>query len=603
MADEKGSWKRFRRTGFDSKKFYRRMRRAETTTTRHAHRFVLSKLDSLRNAKQHIILWLLIVGVLIVAVALQMIWYQQAYRTMAWKSGGTYAEAVLGPIDTLDPLYVSTKAELSASRLIFSSLYRYDDTGHLSGDLATSLNSSKDGREYTATLRHDAHWSDGVKVTADDVVFTVNLMKSPDAQSVMYRTGSWANVTATAVDEYTVKFTLPAPNAPFPHALTFSVLPEHLLSDIAPGMLRQNSFSISPVGSGPFTVKLLQVSPDRKHKIVNLSASENYYRGSPKLTRFQLHAYASTDDMTHALRTGEVNAVADIDASTSSLPKGVTVKDIPIDSGVYGLFNTTAGPLKNKLVRQALQVGTDTKDVRQAVDYPTPPLHLPFVNGQLTGAGIPVEPHYDAKRAEQLLTKAGWKLAKGSDIRQDKHKKPLTLQVVTVKNSVYEKVLERLAGQWRKLGIDVKTTVADPDSSTEDFVQGTLQPRNYDVLLYERVIGADPDVYVYWHSSQATELGYNFSNYKSDVSDDILSTARSTNDPRLRNEKYKAFARQWMKDAPAIGLYQSVMRYAYRSSVQPVIPRPTTTGLPSSAERFSDILYWSAQQVPVYKTP
>lgn len=600
MADEKGTWKRYRRLGFDSKKFSRRARKAETTTTRHAHRFIVSKLDSLRSVKQHVMLWLIIVGVLVGAVALQMIWYQQAYRTMAWKEGGTYAEAVLGPIDTLDPLYASTNAELSASRLIFSSLFRYDDTGHLAPDLATTMTSSQDGKQYTVQLRRDARWSDGVKITADDIVFTVGLMKSPEAQSVMYRSGSWDNVVAKAVDEYTVQFTLPASIAPFPHALTFSVLPQHILGDIPPGMLRQNTFSISPVGSGPFNLKLLQVSPDRKHKIVNLSASDNYYRGKTKLSRFELHAYKNQEDMSRALRTGEVNAASDIDITAASLPKGTTIVDTPVNSGVYGLFNTTNGPLKDKTVRQALQVGTDTKRVRDAIGYPVEELYLPFVKGQLEGKGIPAAPVYNFSQADKLLTKAGWKLPKDATVRVDKKNQPLTLQVVTVKDSVYEKVLERLAGQWRKLGIDVRTTVKDPDSPTEDFVQAVLQPRAYDVLLYERVIGADPDVYAYWHSSQATSLGYNFSNYKSEVGDDILSSARSTNDVRLRNEKYKAFARQWLKDAPALGLYQSVMRYAYRPSVQPVLP---STGLPSSPERFSDILYWSAVQAPVYKTP
>jgi len=600
VADEKGSWKRFRRLGFDSKKFSRRARRAETTTTRHAHRFVLSKLDSLRNAKQHIILWLVIIGVLIAAVALQMIWYQQAYRTMAWKEGGTYAEASIGPIDTLNPLYASTNAELSASRLIFSSLYRYDDTGHLAPDLATSMTSSRDGKLYTLQLRQDAYWSDNVKITADDIVFTVNMMKSPEAQSVMYRSGSWDNVVVKAVDEYTVQFILPAPTAPFPHALTFAVLPQHVLEGTPPSMLRQNTFSISPVGSGPFTLKLLQLSPDRKHKIVNLSASDHYYGGKPRLSRFELHAYKDQDDMVRALRTGEVNAASDIDASAASLPKGITVVDTPIDSGVYGLFNTTTGLLKDKQVRQALQVGTDVSRVREAIGYPVPALYLPFVQGQLSGKGIPAPPRYNIGEAERLLAKAGWTLPKGAKVRINKNKQPLTLQVVTVKDSIYEKVLERLAGQWRKLGIDVKTTVKDPESPTEDFVQTILQPRAYDVLLFERVIGADPDVYVYWHSSQATSVGYNFSNYKSEVGDDILSSARSTSDIQLRNEKYKAFARQWLSDAPALGFYQSVMRYAYRPSVQPVLP---SGDLSSSSERFSDILYWSARQVPVYKTP
>jgi peptide/nickel transport system substrate-binding protein len=598
MADEKGSWKRFQRLGFDSKTFSKRARKAETNTTRHAHKFVLSKLDSLRSAKQHIIIWLVLVGVLMGAVALQMYWNQQAYRTMAWKSGGTYAEATIGPINTLNPLYATTPAELSASKLIFSSLYDYDDTGSLADDLATNMETSKDGKSYVVTLRDDADWSDGTRLTAQDVVFTVSLMKSAEARSIMY--GSWTDVTAEALDDRTVKFVLPAQYAAFPHALTFSVLPKHVLENVPAGALRQNAFSVSPVGSGPFAVRLLQPSPDRQHKILNLSASRNYYQGAPRLSRFVLHAYENQDDMAHALRIGEVNAAAGLASNAEEESSAFRTKQYPVNSGVYALFNSDAPALKDRKVRQALQSGTDTARVRKAVGYPVPKLHLPFVEGQLTGKGIPQAPRYNTARAAKMLDSAGWKLRKGSEVRTNKAGQPLELSVITIQDSTYEKVLEELAGQWRKLGIDVKTDVRDQASPTQDFVQTTLQPRNFDVLLYELVIGADPDVYAYWHSSQATQQGYNFANYRDEISDDALSSARGRSEPALRNEKYKAFAERWVKDAAALGLYQSVMRYSYRTSVQPFI---SERSVPTEADRFTDVIYWAAEKVPVYKTP
>lgn len=598
MADEKGSWKRFQRVSFDSKKFSRRALRAENTTTRHAHKFVVGKLDSLRNVKQHVIAWLAIVGLLVAAVALQMFWYQQAYRTTAWKDGGTYAEAVLGPITTLNPLYASTPAEQSASKLLFSSLYAYDDTGSLADDLATSLSVSQSGKEYVVKIREDVKWSDGTKLTAKDVVFTVNLMKSAEVRSVMY--GNWIDVTAEAMDDRTIKFSLPAQYASFPHALTFSVLPRHILQDTPEGSIRQSTFSVAPIGSGPFSLRLLQNSPDGSHKIVNLSAAPEYYKGTARLARFELHGYNEQEDMTRALQTGEVNAAAGTNLQKADLPSSFSVKQYPVNSGVYAMFNSDGEILKEKKVRQALQVGTDTADVRKAVGYDVPDLYLPFVDGQLTGGDIPSPVAYDVSKAKSLLEQAGWKLAEGQSIRQNASGQPLQLTVVTVKDVTYEKVLERLAGQWRELGVKVNTQIKDPSSPTQDFVQTTLQPRAYDVLLYKLVIGVDPDVYAYWHSSQTSRLGYNFANYRSGPADDALSSARTRTELDLRNEKYKDFAKQWLSDAPAIGLYQSVMQYVYRPSVQPDIKQ---RGVPAEADRYNNVRYWSAQQLPVYKTP
>jgi ABC-type transport system substrate-binding protein len=598
VADEKGSWKRFQRVSFNSKSFSKRALRAESSTTRHAHKFVLNKLDSLRNVKKHVVVWLSIIGILIVVLALQMFWYQQAYRTTAWKNGGTYAEAVQGPINTLNPLYATTPAEQAASKLIFSSLYSYDDTGNLSDDLASSTTVSPDGHDYTVTMRRDAQWNDNEKVTAMDVVFTVNLMKSADVRSVMF--GNWADVSAIAVNDHTVKFTLPAQYASFPHALTFSILPRHILEDVAPGAIRQSTFSVSPVGSGPFAVRLLQNSPDGLHKIVNLSANTKYYKGAPKLSHFELSAYSDQDSMVRALQTGEVNAAAGTNAQTSGLSSKFNFKEYPVNSGVYALLNSDSAILKDTKVRQALQTGTDTVDVRKAIGYDVPDLYLPFVNGQLSGNDIPPAVAHNEATAKSLLDQAGWTLPAGKTVRQNSAGQPLELSIVTVKDPTYEKVLERLAGQWRELGIKVNTDIKDPNDPRQDFVQTTLQPRNYDVLLYKLVIGVDPDVYAYWHSSQASRTGYNFANYRSSAADDALSSARSRTEPALRNEKYKAFATQWLKDAPAIGLYQSVMQYVYRPSVQPVIH---VGGVPSEIDRYSDVLYWSAAQEPVYKTP
>ena len=600
MADEKSSWKRFRRISFDSKTFSKRAKKAENSTTRHANKFVLSKLDSLRNVKQHVVIWLVLIGILIVAVAAQMFWYQRAYRTTAWKEGGTYAEAVIGPVNTLNPLYATTPAEQSVGRLLFSSLYDYDDTGHLSDDLASSISVSASGKEYVVKIRDDAKWSDGVKLTAQDIVFTVNLMKSADARSVMYYNGNWANVNAETINNTTVKFTLPAQYASFPHALTFAVLPQHTLQDVPAGAIRQSTFSVSPVGSGPFKLKLLQNSPDGTHKIVNMAAAAEYYKGAPRLARFELHGYKNQDDLMRALQTGEVTAASGTNAQTSELPSNYIIKQYPVNSGVYALFNTESLVLKDVKVRQALQAGTDASDVRKAVGYSVPDLHLPFVNGQLTGTNIPAPIVTDVAKAKTLLDQAGWKLPAGQTTRQNSAGQQLELNVVTVKDATYEKVLERLSGQWRELGFKINTDVKDATSATQDFVQTTLQPRSYDVLLYKLVIGVDPDVYAYWHSSQASRQGYNFSNYRSSAADDALSSARIRPEPALRNEKYKAFAEQWQKDAPAIGLYQSVMQYVYRPSVQPDI---AAKGVPSEIDRYSNVRYWSAQQVPVYKTP
>jgi len=595
--EERQSWRQLQRAKFSKKAISSRAKRAQRVSMRHAHRFLIQRWENVRTVRRHIIGWIIAMGVLIAATALQVVWSQQNYTTDAQTAGGTYAEGVLGPIDTLNPLFASSSAELSAKKLLFSSLYGYDDTGHLKGDLATSMTLSKEDTVYTITIRSDARWHDGQPVTAQDVVFTLGLIKDPAVHSTI--TG-WQDIGVQALNKTTVQFTLPATYAAFPHALTFPILPEHILAKVSPSSLRESSFSQQPVGSGPFQFSLLQVvDATQGRKVLHLTASPTYYRGEAKLSHFQLHAYATTAELKTALQLGEINATPDltIDQVNSLSAKHFDLIDRPLSSGVYALFNTTGTILKDRTVRQALQAATDTTALRQHLPGDVQSLDLPFINGQLTG-DVPVRPPADPKRAEALLDQAGWKIGPGGIRTKDGA--PLQLNVIAPKGSEYEKALESLAGQWRAVGVDAKAQVLDTTDSSQDVVQNILQPRNFDVLIYTLNIGADPDVYAYWDSLQSSERGLNFSNYSNPVADDALMSARSRVEPELRNAKYIAFAKEWLNDVPAIGLYQSAMYYVHTSTLHSV---DDTMKLISPTDRYSDVLYWTADTKQVYKTP
>ena len=594
--NEPSKWRRIPKMSFSSKELSRRMKRVEGASIKHARRFVFKRLDNFREVRRRIALWVLAIGIIIGATGLQYLWYQNNYRTTANATNGTYAEAVLGPVDTLNPIFAKSSAEETAGELLFSRLVTYDKSGKLNYDLADSMAMSADGKTYTYTIRPDARWDDGLYVRARDVVFTVNLLKNPATRSTI--TG-WDNIVAKEIDSRTVAFELPAVYAAFPHALRYlPVLPEHVLRDVAPASLREDSFSSKPVGSGPFTLRLLQeVDAANGRKIIHLAKSESYFKGTPKLDRIQLHVYKDVDSVKRALATSEVNAATDLTVtdSNSISTERYNVEHRPVNSGVYALMNTTSPVLQDKKVRQALQAGTNTKEVRNNLSPDLPELYLPFIDSQITGS-TPVKPVYDFNKANQLLNEAGW-VVQGSVRMKDGQ--PLTLNVVTTKNNDFEKALEILAKQWRALGVTVTTNIVDPSDPSQNVVQDVLQPRQYDVLLYQLTIGGDPDVYAYWHSSQAAS-GLNFSNYKSSISDDALASARSRVETDLRNAKYITFANQWLADAPAIGLYQATMQAINTKSVHALSPDFV---LVSSADRFNDVRFWSVGDRMVFDTP
>lgn len=591
MSEEgKRAWGKRLQMKKHSKRIKKHARSVERATMRHAHRFLVNRWDKIREIRLHIILWLGGVGLLIALVGLQMLWFQRSYITQAPVSGGTYAEAVKGPIATLNPLFATTPAELSASHLLFSSLFKNDTTGHLRGDLATSMK-NENNKVFTVKLRRDARWHDGKPLNATDVTYTVGLMKNPSVRAV--NASSWQGIDARQLDDYTVQFTLPAAYAAFPQALTFPILPQHVLKTINPSALRENSFSTSPIGSGPFSLRLLQViNASNGRRIVHLDANHDFYDGSPRLERFQIHSFNDDDGMARALRTGEVSAASDVSSSTAKTidTDRYEIVTRPVNSGVYAIFNIGQSPaLKDLNVRRALQIGTDTAQIRKELFGNPRRLDLPFVMGQVEGTNTVTIPKPNKSEAIKLLESSGWVMQNGVRTKgQDR----LNLRVVTRRNADFELALQELAGQWRQLGIDVDTQVV----GASDFTQDILQLRNYDVLLDKLVIGGDPDVFAYWHSRGLL----NFSSYNNQTSDDALTSARTISDNALRAVKYVAFARQWIADVPAIGLYQPSLIYAHSKSARAVDQVETVI---SPDDHYANVRYWTAEIGRVYKTP
>ena len=598
--DDKKDWKRFKKLKFDSKSLSRRAKKAETATTKHAHKFVLKKLSNLRAVRQYISLWFLLIAALIGALILQILWFQGSYLTRVATNGGTYAEAIESELTTLNPLYAKTEAEESARHLLFSGLLGRDAAGGTRYDLASSYTIDQSGKVYTVVLRPNLKWSDGANLTAQDVVFTVNTMKNPASRSVMGT--SWQGVAVRALDDSKVEFSLPAPYAAFTDALSFSVLPKHILGSVEPSMIRESQFGVNPVGSGPFSLRLLQkVSGESARKTVYMTANEHYFRAPIKLDRFELHVYSSSEAVLRAVKTHDVNAMIDTrhTIKAESLPADFVQKVVPINNATYAFFNMDSPLLSEVKIRQALWAATDVNGLRRSVDEMAHPMPLPLLASQ-----IPLEdaaslvPKYDVAASEKILDELGWK--KGAKGVRTKDGATLTLRVVANKTAGYRPLLNMLEQQWKDLGVDVKVQEFAQQAGGQGFVQSVLQPRGYDVLINEIAIGADPDVFAYWHSSQASSQRLNFSNYRNKTIDDILISARQRSDINLRNEKYKAFVRQWTADAPAIPLFQPVIHYAHTKRTTSF---PESVSLPTASGRYGNIDYWTAERGTVYKTP
>lgn len=574
-----------------------RVKHAEGATQRHASRFILRRIENVRLVMTEIMIWLAAIALLIAGLGIQYSWNSQGSKKDGAKSGGVYVEGVIGNISTLNPLLAASEPEQAVSRLLFSSLYRYDVTGALHTDLAESM-TVKDDKVYTIKLRN-AVWHDGKKLTAEDVVYTINLIKNPQVRSPLRV--NWLDISARAIDDSTVEFMLPAVYAGFSHALTFPVIPKHILQTVSPSSMREADFSSNPVGSGPFAVKRVQTSESTSSTdVVRMEPNTKYYGAVSTLSRLELRAYGNESLLVKAVNSGEVSAASGLSLSAADniKSKQYSTKHWLLNKGVYLLMNNRSQTLQDARVRQALRYATDTSSIRATVGDNVARLDTPILQSQIAQK-LPAAPDYNLDKAKALLKEAGWTYNQGQ--WKGKDGRPLAVAVTTSSGrDEYKKIVDALKQQWSKLGVDVQLREIDTSSTTTSFVQSVLQPRDYDALLYELELGADPDVFAYWHSSQASASGYNFANYSNRTVDNDLVGGRSRTNSALRAAKYIQFVNQWLNDAPAIGLYQSVGSYVLNNGASIVEPRGS---LNTINDRYADVTTWSTGKASVYKTP
>ena len=582
-------------------KFLRRVNKIEKNVVRGADRFVFKRWQRIRKVRNQIIIWCLLVATILLAVGLQIYFSQTGYRVLTMVSGGTYREGVVGKINSLNPLYATTEAEKSASYLIFSRLFDYDSNGGLKNDLAKSLSVSADGLTYTVNIRNDVLWHDGKKLTAKDIKFTVDLLQNPNVKTSFGN--AWRGIKVAQVGDYSIEFTLPAVYAPFRSALTFAILPEHILGRVEPSSLREIDFSTAPVGSGILRYQILRTASagGENKQVLHLVPNEDYYQARSQLDRFELHAFVNFTDLYNAVRNNEISAASDVTFSEMKKYHDWQFHQSALQNGVFAFFNNDRELIKKTDIRLALRESLDLAKLRS--DFAGQngswlPLDSPVLANLLDES--PAEPKnwLNLNSAAAHLVKAGYNLVDGKWL--DANSNQLTLDLVTVKDAKYADLALHLAESWRQFGLAVNLEMVDLTNRNTDFVRGYLQPRNYDVLVYEVALGTDPDQFAYWHSSQKFGNGLNQANYANTLADSLLSTARTSNDIVLRRAKYHKFIEQWQNDVPAIGLVQASYGYATSGNVKTFTARKA---LAVAEARYNEVSDFLVNYRLVYTTP
>jgi len=536
------------------------------------------------SKKERIIVRILIV-IIIASLGFLLVKFYQRHIVYLPRQGGTYSEALVGQPSYINPTLCQNDIDRDISQLIYSGLFKYNQALELIPDLAESYEISEDKKTYTIHLRPDVKWHNSNTLLADDVLYTFEIINDSDYNSPL--AASFQGVIIERIDDYTITFILPEPFSPFLSNLTFGILPSHIWSDISYSNFRLAEYNTKPIGTGPFQFKELTKDRSGNIKSYTIERNANYYQRAPYLEKIIFKFYPDFESAVNALKNNNIDGVSYIPKNLKESlikTKNVITYSLQLPQYTALFLNQKNALFKNEDINKALTLATDKQRILdEALNGEGVIVHAPILEGFLGYHPDVIKFDFNPKRAAEVLDEQGWKVPEGGGLRQ-KDGAELKFTLTTVDQTEYLKTTNILRENWEAINVGVELKIMNPLRVDKEIIK----PRNYEAFLYGEIMGADPDPYPFWHSSQTFNGGLNLSNYYNKEVDQLLEEARRIDDSEERHIKYIHFQNTLADDAPAIFLYSPLYDYGVTKDIKGFDTKRIT--VPS--DRFNGVEDW-----------
>ena len=490
---------------------------------------------------------------------------------------------VTNTLGTLNPLLMDGgEVNKYATSLMFLPLVELNSNLEFEGEIADSV-TTEDNKNFIVHIDEKASWSDGEKITADDVVYTALRLTSPviGNTSMMYyvfegvgddgftEEGAESIDGIKAIDDATVQFTtkeeMSLTTFENSYARYLMTLPKHVIEQYTEEELKTAEWFNHPdVVSGPYMVTDFDVD-----HYISYKANENYWKGAPKIAKLNIKI-VSGSQLYAGLQSGEIDITQptmgvipeeDYD-SVEALSNVNVVYGEPVTN--QSVFIQTKN-VPDVRVRQAMLYAIDRKMVLEQLLKGKGEV----VDGFLSSASpffddsiVPAE--QDVEKAKELLAEAGWD---GSQ----------TLRFyVNSGDSAFVNAANVFVAQWAAVGIKVE--VQTVDFATLMSVAGT---NDYDILAVQYTYApVDPYPDVAWLLGGEDS----WTGYGDDSVNEALAKTQTTSDMDEIKGLYSVVDQKVQEDVP--------MFSAYIVSAQAAVNKRLSNATPSVYGFFNNVEQW-----------
>ncbi len=504
-------------------------------------------------------------GGAVLLVLLLMLGQRVAAAPQAVPAGGTVVVALPGDLQGLDPGLATDRSTWRVLSCVFETLVRPGpEPGQVRPGLATSWETSADGRQWTLHLRRDVYFHDGQPLTAAAVALSLRRQFDPlatpspsrRAQFQFFRSLMGGNPPriqqVTPLGSTSVRIVLRQPVRDF-----LEILAHPPCAVVSPAMATAGG-GVTPVGTGPF-----RFVERRQGQRVTLESNLHYWGGRPPLDYVVFTVVPQASARQRELVRGNADMAAAVDLLQVDSMKASGAFDLAPAGGLNSwsmVMNCARHPWSDIRTRIALQ-------------HALPRVHLAGLFGgtrSRAASGV-LSPRsqawdrseqgyaWDPARARRLLARV--RLPQASSVAL---LYPAESPVVADTAGLASQVAAGLAS----VGLSVSTR---PLAAAE--FSACLRQGGYDLALVleeQGQVDADLELYPDWSRENSVPGGSNLSRFSSGRLQELLDLARTAPDPEHRKQLYREVQRQLWEAAPRVPLAWSLEVTARRRALQGV---------------------------------
>ena len=470
------------------------------------------------------------------------------------------------------------------SMFLSSSLFEVNDNFEIIDTGVATLNVDAKNKKATIKIKDGIKWSDGVPLTADDIVYAYEVLGNKDYTGIRYteefqkvigmndyHNGKAKTISGVKkIDDKTVEISFSEMGQSIfsgGNGLMANALPKHYLKDVPiKNLVSSDKIRTKPVTLGPYN--LVKISRGESMEFV---ANPYYYKGKPKIKKAILQV-VNPQSIVAALKAGKYDYVMEMPDSLYNNYKDFRNLEVLGQQDLYysyvgfklGHFDKAKGEnvsdpnakMADLNLRQAMIYAIDVDQITQAFYFglrqratsTVPPVFKKYFPKDLTG--FP----YNLAKAKQLLDESGYKDVNNDGFREDKNGKPLQIKMAFMAGGdVAEPLAQFYLQSWKKIGLNVSLT-SGRLLAFQNFYE-KVQGDTKDIDVFFAAWGVGTDVNPTSSAGRSSQL--NFTRFVSPENDKFIAEIlgeKSLTIPNYKAEMYKKWQEYYINQAVEVPL-------------------------------------------------